>query len=101
MWFAPITILFALPSLQDAQPASPEAAAPAKPDGKSQEQAVRVKNVGQEYAYLRERGWTLRTQSLVVDGKRAFDVFNVSDATGAEFKVWFDISRFYDGGIGF
>jgi hypothetical protein len=101
MMIVPIALLLALPNAQQEAPPPPPAVAPAKSEGRSREQAIRVKSVDAEYAYLRAQNWKPGMQELIVDGKRAYDVLEVTDQSGATFKIWFDISGFYGKELGF
>jgi hypothetical protein len=94
-------LLVALPGAQAAASPPLEAKPSAQPDGKSRAQAIPVKNVDAEYAYLRDRRWQPSGQELIVDGKKAYDAIEVTDENGAKFKIWFDISKFYGKELGF
>jgi hypothetical protein len=79
---------------------APTVAAPAVP-GAAKETAIRVKDVGAEYAHLRQHKLRSHMQSLVADDPRhAYDVLTATDEQGAERQIWFDISSFFGKGLG-
>jgi hypothetical protein len=61
-------------------------------DGKSIETAYVVISVGEEYAVLRFLKCSLKMQELAEYGAKSYDVMTVSDSTGAETILYFDIS---------
>jgi hypothetical protein len=69
-------------------------------DGSSPIQAVVVRSIAEEYAWMRRHchGLQHTMQSLEdIDGK-PHDVHILRDAQGEERRVYFDISRFYGKG---
>jgi hypothetical protein len=67
----------------------------AKADGLSAASAFKVASVGEEYQVLHALKLRHRSQALVIQKRRPYDVITAIDETGAERKIWFDISRFY------
>jgi hypothetical protein len=64
-------------------------------DGATQATAYKVSTVHDEYEILAALHLTPKEQALVV-GKKPYDAITAVDpATGAERKLWFDISSFY------
>lgn len=73
--------------------------APESRPGTTQETAIVVSSVSQEYAYIRKIGAIPERQSLIVakDG-RAFDKIEVKDVN-RRYVLWFNISKFYGKGF--
>lgn len=67
----------------------------AKADGMTAETAFKVASIDEEYRVLQALRLQPRSQALVVHRKKPYDVMTVTDETGAERQIWFDISRFY------
>ena len=74
---------------------APQATAAAPIAGADETRAIKVRSVAAEYVWLREHGLRATEQSLVIRGRRAFDVLKATDVNGVERDVWFDISSFY------
>jgi len=68
----------------------------ASADGASAATAYRVRNIGEEYQILAALGLCPRQQSLVINGRKPYDVLRAVDSrTGAERELWFDIGAFF------
>jgi len=99
-----------------APPAGPAAAAPAathctprpapdsrriaqllaSADGATAATAYRVRNIGEEYQILAALGLCAHGQSLVMNGRKPYDILHAIDSrTGAERDLWFDIGAFF------
>ena len=64
--------------------------------GATQETAIKVSSVKQEYEIIRSLGLVPAGQALSVSGRNAYDVMTVRDPrSGEERQLWFDISAFY------
>lgn len=65
-------------------------------DGSSFDKAIVVKNIGEEYAYVKKvcPGCKFKKQSLESQGKKYYDLLYY-DNSGAEVVYYFDINRFY------
>jgi hypothetical protein len=70
-------------------------------DGKTEATAYRVKSVADEYQILRRLGLRPAEQSLIVKGKKAYDMLEATNANGEKVELWFDISSFYGDELGF
>lgn len=66
-------------------------------DGSSIENAIKVKSVSGEYAYVRKNceGCELLGQALLFKNKKPYDKINVRTKAGKELSYYFDISSFY------
>lgn len=66
-------------------------------DGKTQDTAYHVKNVGEEYQVIRALGLRPAQQALIINDKgTAFDLMTVVDPkSGEKVEIWFDISSFF------
>ena len=66
-------------------------------DGSSIESAIKVRNVSQEYAYIKKvcEGCQLLGQSLLFEKKKPYDKITVKTIDGKEVSYYFDISSFY------
>jgi hypothetical protein len=66
-------------------------------DGASIEQAIVVKNIGEEYGWIRRHcaGFEPGEQSLEEIGGRFYDVHQLRNAAGLEKTIYFDITTFY------
>jgi hypothetical protein len=75
---------------------SPAAAANATNDGSSFEKAIVVKNISEEYAYIRKvcPGCKVIKQALRSNNKKYYDVLYVNN-NGTEVVYYFDINSFY------
>lgn len=70
-------------------------------DGSTRERAVVIRagsemaGIAQEGVWLREHfpGCVKREQSLIVDGRRSYDVVKV-EVDGVTHEIWFDITSF-------
>jgi len=68
----------------------------ASADGASAATAYRVRNIGEEYQILAALGLCPHQQSLVMNGRKPYDVLRAIDSrTGAERELWFDIGAFF------
>jgi len=68
----------------------------ASADGASAATAYRVRNIGEEYQILAALGLCPHQQSLVMNGRKPYDVLRAVDSrTGAERELWFDIGAFF------
>lgn len=65
--------------------------------GSSFENAISVKSVSEEYAWLRRnfQGFTFIQQSLVFENNKPYDVLKIITSSGKEKSIYFDISSFY------
>ena len=68
----------------------------ARADGTTEQTAYKVQSVHDEYEILAALQLSPKVQSLVIK-KKAYDVIEAVDQSGASRKVWFDISSFYPG----
>jgi hypothetical protein len=67
-------------------------------DGKSAETAYHVLSIGEEYFIMRQFGYTVSSQSLLMVKDRPYDLLNGKDPkTGKDVSVYFDISSFFGG----
>ena len=74
----------------------------AKADGRTQDKAIKVRSIDQEYEVLRALGFVPDTQSLIVDKGKSYDMIEASHRqTGEKREFWFDISSFFGRGFGF
>jgi hypothetical protein len=64
-------------------------------DGATQATAYKVSSVHEEYEVLAALHLTPKDQALVVGKKPCDAITAIVPATGAERKLWFDISSFY------
>ena len=66
-------------------------------DGSSIANAIKVKSVPDEYAYVRKNceGCLLIGQALLFENKKPYDRINVKTKDGKEKSYYFDISSFY------
>jgi hypothetical protein len=69
-------------------------------DGKTEGTAYRVASVADEYQILRRLGLNPGMQSLIVKGKKAYDMLEATHANGEKVQLWFDISSFYGDELG-
>ena len=68
--------------------------------GATQETAIKVRSVREEYQILNELGLKMQKQALSLDGRKAYDVLTVIDPeTGVERQLWFDVSSFFGRGF--
>ncbi|WP_146185067.1 hypothetical protein [Flavobacterium pallidum] len=76
---------------------SAQTQANASGDGSSYENAVVVKSVGEEYAFVKSKctGCRVTSQALSNKDGKYYDVLYVSTADGKEVKYFFDINSFY------
>lgn len=70
-------------------------------DGSSFEKAVIVKNIGEEYEYVRRvcSGCEMQTQSLVFEKDKPYDILELKKPDGESVSYYFDISKFYGKGF--
>ncbi|WP_298427242.1 hypothetical protein [uncultured Kordia sp.] len=68
-----------------------------KKDGSSVENAIKVKSVPEEYAYVKKacQGCQLLGQALIFEDKKPYDVLKLKKPDGTEVSYYFDISSFY------
>jgi len=70
-------------------------------DGKTQATAWTVIHTGEEYTVMELLGLEVKDQALIMgDNGKPYDLFTVTDETGKEFGVFFDISSFFGKGFG-
>jgi len=69
--------------------------------GNSFENAISVKSISEEYAWLRRNyaGFTFLQQSLVFDNGKPYDVLKIITSTGKTKSIYFDISSFFGKGF--
>ena len=64
--------------------------------GESDQSAIEVQSVEEEYEIVRKAGFEPVRQALAPKGSRAFDVLTVRDpVSGEQREIWFDITSFY------
>ena len=64
--------------------------------GYTQETAIKVSSVKQEYETVRALGFEVQSQSLAMPARKAYDILTVRDpASGEVRKLWFDVSSFF------
>lgn len=103
MFLAPLALLLLAPGAT----APPQDAARIEAilktgDGKSQDTAYKVRNVGEEYALIRALGLRPGEQALLVKDDKAWDLMTVIDPkTGKKVEIYFDISSFFGKELGF
>jgi hypothetical protein len=92
------------PAQAGCRPAAPPPAADqhriasllASASGATAETAFHVRSVHEEYEILGALGLCPDTQSLVMHGRRSYDLLRTTDPrTGAPRELWFDISAFF------
>ncbi len=97
MFLTSLALMMLVP--QDAAPAPPSARVAEilkSGDGKSEATAYKVKSVHDEYEVLGALGLRPGGQSLIVHGKKAFDLLSVTDPkTQQKVDIYFDINSFY------
>lgn len=64
-------------------------------DGATAETAYKVQSVREEYQIARALGVRTRSQALVEQDGKMFDVLSGTDADGKKRELWFDISAFF------
>ena len=64
--------------------------------GATQDTAIKVSSVKQEYEIVASLGLEMESQSLAFSGRKAFDVIKAKDPeTGNIQTLWFDVSSFF------
>jgi hypothetical protein len=73
----------------------------AERNGSSFEQAIIVRSVGEEYAYVKEvcSGCQFLSQSLTRENKKPYDVLKFKTPDGNTVSYYFDISKFFGKGF--
>lgn len=68
-----------------------------KKDGLSIESAIKVKNIAEEYEFVRQNcmDCEMVSQALIEHKNKPFDVLTLKKANGEEISYYFDISSFY------
>ena len=81
--------------------ASTKSVGSAEQNGSSFEQAVVVRGVREEYAYVREvcPDCQFVRQSLTREGKKPYDVLEFKKPDGSTVSYYFDISKFFGKGF--
>jgi hypothetical protein len=64
-------------------------------DGLSQQTAIHVIAVAEEYSWLRQKGLHMDKQSLINAGSSVYDALQTSDAQGHSKTYYFDVTGFY------
>lgn len=66
-------------------------------DGSSVENAIAVKSISEEYAYVKKacKGCQLLGQALIFEKKKPYDILKLKKPDGTEVSYYFDISSFY------
>lgn len=66
-------------------------------DGSSVKNAIKVKSIPEEYAYVKKacKGCQLLGQALIFKDKKPYDILNLKKPDGTEVSYYFDISSFY------
>ena len=97
MLLASLALMMLVPQETTAPPPSGRVAEILKSgDGKSEATAYKVKSVHEEYEVLGALGLRPGGQSLIVHGKKAFDMLSVTDPkTQQKQDIYFDINSFY------
>ncbi|PZP50039.1 MAG: hypothetical protein DI598_06470 [Pseudopedobacter saltans] len=73
------------------------------PDGLSYEKAIAIKETSELNGIAAEKKWlkehypdhTMKSQSLMTNNKKPYDVMTMVSPEGKELKVYFDISSFF------
>jgi len=88
---------FACQSSRQASASDQQEASSGERDGSSYEKAVKVKNIGQEYDWLRKNcnGCKFVQQSLQQNKGKYYDVLTVELHDGSKKDYYFDINSFY------
>lgn len=66
-------------------------------DGSSVKNAIVVKSIPEEYAYVKKacKGCQLLGQALIFEKKKPYDILKLKKPDGTEVSYYFDISSFY------
>ena len=91
-----LALALAAPAAPPAPPSDHIAKIMARADGASPETAYKVASVRDEYEIVAALGLTVKSQALVMRGKKAYDLLEVADPRdGSPRRLWFDINSFY------
>lgn len=69
--------------------------------GSSFEKAIKVNSVPEEYQYLKKNcgGCQMKSQALVPNKKKYYDILTVINKDGSEQQYYFDITSFFGKGF--